>query len=64
MTDAELRAFGLGYYHGRAFGAAEDNYLGRDTLRHLYRRGYDAGVADHDPFEVDSFTNRPRTAHD
>jgi len=47
MKDAELKAYALGYYDGLEHGT-EANIFINDTLRHLYRRGYDAGVADYD----------------
>lgn len=46
MSELELKAYALGYYHGRSEGVEKDPYVS-DELRHLYRRGYDAGVADY-----------------
>jgi len=54
MTDDQLRSFALGYYHGRADGVDRNPYYEKfpytdanELLTHLYRRGYDAGVADY-----------------
>jgi len=55
IPDDQLRAFALGYYYGRADGWDKDLYSNwpqteaEALLRHLYRRGYEAGVADYDP---------------
>lgn len=46
MSELELKAYALGYYHGRSEGVEKDPFVA-DELRHLYRRGYDAGVADY-----------------
>ena len=48
LTDNQLRAYALGYYHGKAEGLEDCPYEGYEgQLRHLYRRGYDAGIADY-----------------
>jgi len=47
MKDAELKAYALGYYDGLENGI-EANHYAEDALRHLYGRGYEAGVADYD----------------
>jgi hypothetical protein len=48
MNEQELYAYGLGYYHGRHHGESLDCFANEaDILRSLYRRGYDAGVADY-----------------
>jgi hypothetical protein len=48
MTERELYAYGLGYYHGRAEGHDPDPYSEyEDGCRQLYKQGYQAGVADH-----------------
>lgn len=57
MKEAELKAYAIGYYDGRAEGVSRDPYVA-DNLRHFYRRGYDAGVADFDPIVTDPFTGR------
>lgn len=45
MKEQELYAYALGYYHGRLKGESLDCFADEaDTLRSLYRRGYDAGV--------------------
>ena len=41
-----IRAFALGYYHGRADGIVDCRFK-RDELIAAYRDGYDAGVADY-----------------
>ena len=46
MNELELKAYALGYYHGRSEGVEKDPFVA-DELRHLYRRGYEAGVADY-----------------
>lgn len=59
MKEAELKAYAIGYYDGRAEGVDNNPYkAGEDALRHMYRRGYDAGVADFDPIVTDPFTGR------
>lgn len=45
-NDQELRAYGVGYYHGRTHGV-EDCPYEDDNLRHYYTRGYEAGVTDY-----------------
>jgi hypothetical protein len=46
MSNEELLAFAEGYYDGRAEGIeCVGAYHSNGELRHLYRRGYDAGVA-------------------
>jgi hypothetical protein len=48
MKEQELYAYALGYFHGRADGESRDCFADEaDNLRHLYRRGYDAGVSDY-----------------
>jgi hypothetical protein len=56
-TIEQFRAYAVGYYDGRAEGI-ECNPYRADHLRHAYRQGYDAGVADFDPIATDSFTGR------
>ena len=52
--DTQLRAYAAGYYAGRFAGVISDTaYTEQSLLRHLYRRGYDAGVADHIDEEKD-----------
>lgn len=46
VTYDNLRAYALGYYDGRAIGQ-ENNIFEDDLDRHLYKRGYDAGIADY-----------------
>ena len=57
MKEAELKAFALGYYDGRTEGVESDPYVA-DNLRHMYRRGYDAGVAEYSAIVTDDFTGR------
>jgi len=45
MNEDKLKAYALGYYHGKAEGLEDCPYEGE--LRHLYKRGYDAGIADY-----------------
>ena len=48
MNEQELYAYALGYFHARAHGKDMDCFVGEaDLLRHLYRRGYDAGISDY-----------------
>lgn len=58
--EAELRAYAIGYHDGRAEGVESNPYKAdkEDMLRHMYRRGYDAGVTDFDPIVTDPFTGR------
>ena len=56
MEDAELKAFALGYYDGRTEGVESNPYT--DSLRHFYRRCYDAGVAEYSHIVTDPFTGR------
>ena len=60
MKEAELKAFALGYYDGRTEGVESNPYKagGEDALRHMYRRGYDAGVAEYSAIVTDPFTGR------
>lgn len=47
-NDRELYAYALGYYHGRSDGVGKDCFADEaDILRHLYQRGYEAGVNDY-----------------
>lgn len=47
-NEKELYAYALGYFHGRAHGQDRDCFANEaDILRALYRKGYDAGVADY-----------------
>lgn len=57
ICEAELKAFALGYYDGRTEGVERDPYVA-DNLRHMYRRGYDAGIADYSAIVEDPFTGR------
>jgi hypothetical protein len=41
-----IRAFALGYYHGRADGVYNCPFK-QDEYKASYRDGYDAGVADY-----------------
>lgn len=47
FDESHARAYALGYYHGRAVGNDEGNPFEDDETKHLYRMGYDAGVADY-----------------
>jgi len=60
MKEAELKAYALGYHDGRTEGVESNPYKAdkEDMLRHMYRRGYDAGIADFDPIVTDPFTGR------
>lgn len=50
---AHLRAYAIGYYDGRAHGEAKNPYIHElPDLRHLYRRGCDAGLADYCEIEL------------
>ena len=49
---ASLEAYALGYYEGRAIGT-DSNVFEEDDLRLMYRRGYDAGVADYCRYDMD-----------
>lgn len=44
-SQTQMRAFALGYFHGRKTGV-ESNPFKPDDLRNLYQSGYDAGVSD------------------
>ncbi len=46
VTYDNLRAYALGYYHGRAIGH-EYNAFENELESHLYKQGYDAGVTDY-----------------
>ena len=48
---ASLEAYALGYYEGREIGT-ESNPFDGDDLRLMYRRGYDAGVADYCRYDM------------
>lgn len=59
MKEAELKAYAIGYYDGRAEGVESNPYkAGEDALRHMYRRGYDAGIAEYSAIVEDPFTGR------
>ena len=47
----------LGCHDGRTEGMESDPYVA-DNLRHMYRRGYDAGIADYSVIVEDPFTGR------
>lgn len=57
VKEAELMAFALGYYHARTEGVESDPYVA-DNLRHMYKRGYDAGIAEYSCIVTDPFTGR------
>lgn len=46
MNSLQLRTFAIGYYHGRTSGTERSLYQD-DSLQHLYRLGFEAGVADY-----------------
>lgn len=46
MTQKELYAHALGYYHGRTVGVYENLFDG-ESESHWFKRGYDLGVADY-----------------
>lgn len=59
MKESEIKAYALGYYDGRTEGVENDTY-DNDALRHMYRRGYDAGVADFEYVTDELRANGPR----
>lgn len=44
----EYRFYGIGYYEGRELGYKDYQFNGAETEQeyHMYKLGYDAGVAD------------------
>lgn len=48
IHEPQMRAFALGYYHGRAIGNTDGNpFTEGDSMSYFYKLGYDLGVADY-----------------
>ena len=47
MNAREMRIYAVGYYHARSNGVYQDDAWYIKDLRHLYKHGYEAGIADY-----------------
>jgi hypothetical protein len=52
-TKKEFYAYALGYFHGRTVGVY-DNLFDGEPEAHLFKQGYDSGVADYCEWDTES----------